>query len=189
MKRHKLKEEFTFHVLHPYLINRLFVWKLLLATEAAPYESPGWTGWRNWTWGLFDLDLSGFLSYDHLASTSFSQTEMLGLLHKRTTLKFSLFNFVLNLEIYFDRLKSFWWTNTSADSGQHGNEILTILITVLKFNTNSVILDHFNNVQKRPHNTSGFCATLIKIKIVFFQSCNRKICCYEPGSLTSYSTT
>lgn len=151
-------------ILGPHLINRVFVWTLLLAADAVPYEIPGRTGQRNWTWGLFELDLSGFLSYDHLASTSFSQTETLGLLHKRTMLKFGLFNLVLNLEIYFDRLKSFRRTNTAADSGQHGNEILIILTTAMKFNTNSLILDPFKNVQIKPHSTSGFCLTLIKMK-------------------------
>lgn len=63
-----------------------------------------------------------------------------------------LFNFVLKLEIYFDRLKSFWWTTTAADSGRHENEILTILITVLKRDTNSLTLNHLQNVHMKPHN-------------------------------------
>lgn len=80
---HKLKnKESLFHTVWLHLIKRLLYWKLLLATEAVPYESPGRLSWGNKTGGLFELDRRAFLSCSHLARTSFSQAETLVFLAK-----------------------------------------------------------------------------------------------------------
>lgn len=59
-------------------------------------------------------------------------------LHKGDDAEVGPFNFLFSIETYFDRLKHLGRTNTAANSEQHGNEILTVLITAMKFNTDSL---------------------------------------------------
>lgn len=48
-------------------------------------------------------------------------------------------------------------TNIAAHSGQHGNEILAILITVLKFNINHLKLNYYKNIPKQVRHLTKVC--------------------------------